>query len=138
MRAIVFVTTLLSPLNPSMKFLLLSLLFIYAFLSITSADENLSTDTSSFLCTQRVIHLGGACQCHLIRIMAIGLFKRISEEGIITGCLANFGPTRRWKFACKKLTGTSYFNKDASVRAVREITDGCPAGTLCNFFVINK
>lgn len=90
-----------------------------------------------FRCTKRIKTLGGACQCHLIRIRAIGLFKRISTEGVLRGCRRSFGRARRWRRSCLVLTRSKRFRKTQSIQKVRTITDNCP-GTLCNFFIIGK
>lgn len=85
-------------------------------------------------CPKALVKLGGACQCHLIKIRAIGLFKKISEEGLTQGCLSKFGPRPRWKRACRRLTRSRRFKKRKSIKAVRRIVDKCGA-PLCNFFV---
>lgn len=93
-----------------------------------------SPSTSPAKCPKRFFRLGGACQCHLIKILAIQLFKRISFEGQILGCISRFGPKRTWKRACLRLTRTRSFKKKRSIRIVSRIVDKC-GFPLCRFSV---
>lgn len=89
---------------------------------------------SPMKCPKRLFRLGGACQCHLIKILAIQLFKRISFEGQIQRCLDAFGPKPKWTRACRKLTRSVRFKKKKSIRIVTRIVDKC-GPPLCKFSV---
>lgn len=113
------------------------LLFVLFFVAVCATEDVApltSESTRKSMCPKYLDNLGGACQCHLIRIRAIWVFKRITFEGMIQSCRNRFGPFCGWKLACNTLTESPHFQKKEAIAAVREIIDECP-GTLCNFFV---
>lgn len=114
------------------------IVFALFFVAVSTADDIISptaVPTPDPTCSSRIIREGEICQCHLIRIKLIWVFKRVLREAWIESCRVKFGAFDGWEKACNGLTMTPDFQKEKAIAAVKKIVNTCP-GALCDFFVI--